>query len=502
MLFNSFSFILAFLPLVLTGTLIASRFGDTAVKAWLALASLGFYAWWSTSFVWVLAASISVNYLVLQAALAARPESARRNGLVTGGVAANLALLGWFKYAGFLALNLNALLGGNLDPGQIILPLGISFFTFQKLALLVDVRRREVDEVAFIDYLFFVTFFPQLIAGPIVLFTDVRDQLRQPGRMALRTDNLMVGLTIFALGLAKKTVIADRMAGFATPLFDAAKAEKLLDTADAWTGAIAYSFQIYFDFSGYSDMAIGLAWMFGIALPFNFNSPYKATSIIDFWRRWHITLSHFLKSYLYIPLGGNRQGPWRRHANLMAVMFLGGLWHGAAWTFVLWGALHGAYLVINHVWRELLPSRPAGALGRRLMTAMGWLVTFLAVVAAWVPFRAEGFDAAKAILTAMADPSGWGAMLTRGYADSTLIHHASAAPQWLGGVLALALVLPNSQEMLGHHFPKVSSHWQSEPRPRRLGWRPNTAWAGMVAACLALGLLSLSKPQVFIYFQF
>ena len=288
-----------------------------------------------------------------------------------------------------------------------MLPLGISFFTFQKIAYLVDAYRGEVRAGGFLSFALFVTFFPQLIAGPIVHHSEVIPQFGQKSTYRPNLDNLSMGIGIFVLGLAKKTVLADSIATYATPVFRAAQAGADPTLFEAWGGALAYTFQLYFDFSGYSDMAIGLALMFNIRLPINFNSPYKATNIIDFWRRWHITLSRFLRDYLYIPLGGNRHGVARRYANLMLTMLLGGLWHGAGWTFIVWGGLHGIFLVINHFWHALgvgsattSGARP-GSDGSAART-----ITFLAVMVAWVFFRAEDFDAATRILAGMAGLNG------------------------------------------------------------------------------------------------
>jgi len=505
MLFNSYPFLLVFLPLALLGAILARRLpggGERGTKVWIAFASLVFYAWWSLDFLVILLGSITANFGLLRLALRQPLGSGRRKAAVATGALLNLSLLGWFKYAGFLAFNLNALTGAHVDVGQILLPLGISFFSFQKIALLIDVQRGDIDDIEFFDYLLFVTFFPQLIAGPIVLFTEVRPQFDSPGRLGVRWGNLAVGLSIFAIGLAKKTLIADEMAQFATPLFDAAAKGALLTGADAWTGALAYAFQIYFDFSGYSDMAIGLAWMFGIALPYNFNSPYKATSIVDFWHRWHVTLSRFLRVYLYIPLGGNRLGPARRYVNLITVMLIGGLWHGAAWTFVVWGLLHGLYLSVNHAWRALGIAAPSARPARLLATGASWLVTFLAVVVAWVLFRAASFESAWNILATMFDPKAIADMIAHGYPEKRLIPHSNVAPQELAATLAAVLVLPNTLDILANHFPHVAGHEIANKGVLRLRWHPSTAWAGFVAACLAVGILGLSRPQVFIYFQF
>ena len=261
------------------------------------------------------------------------------------GIGLNLGLLAWFKYANFLAASINNLAGTSLSFGDIVLPLAISFFTFQQIAFLVDAYRGLADEPNIGRYGLFVTFFPQLIAGPIVHHAEILPQYAQRDSIRLKADNLSIGLTIFAVGLFKKVVFADSMGAYADTVFQAAALGDTVSFVSAWAAAAAFSLEIYFDFSGYTDMAIGIARMFGVRLPLNFDSPYKSTSIIDFWRRWHITLSRFLRDYLYYPLGGNRNGTGRRYGNLMVVMLLGGLWHGAAWTFVFWGALHGLFRV-------------------------------------------------------------------------------------------------------------------------------------------------------------
>jgi D-alanyl-lipoteichoic acid acyltransferase DltB (MBOAT superfamily) len=367
----------------------------------------------------------------------------------------------------------------------VILPLAISFYTFQQIAFLVDAYRGETGRPRLRDYALFVSFFPQLIAGPIVMHRELLPQLRRPdlGPTAAR---LAPGLTLFLVGLGKKVLVADALAPVADPVFAAAAAGEALAASDAWGAALAYTFQLYFDFSGYSDMAIGLAWMFGIRLPFNFDSPYKATSVVDFWRRWHVTLSRFLRLYLYVPLGGNRRGPARRHLNLMLTMLLGGLWHGAGWNFVLWGGLHGVYLVINHGWRALRARRsgagPApgnAAVGRALARAL----TFAAVVVAWVFFRAETTPAALGMLGAMA---GLGA----GAAPATLAPVTWAA---LAALLVGAWALPNSQQWLGLA--------PEDGRPR-LVWRPSLGWALAVGVVALAAVVDLFESAEFIYFRF
>ena len=354
MLFNSYEFIFLFLPIVLLGFHLIGKQGHHRVAiAWLVGASLFFYGWWNPAYLLLMLFSVLFNYSVGVSLSNTSGRKLLSKTILTIGVSVNLAILGYFKYANFFVDNLNALSGTNLILNEVILPLAISFFTFQQIAYLVDAYRGKTKEYNFLHYCLFVTFFPQLIAGPIVHHKEMLPQFAKDAVYKLRSKHLAIGITIFALGLFKKVVLADGVSVYATPVFNAAEAGVMLTFFEAWGGALAYTFQLYFDFSGYSDMAIGIARMFGIRLPLNFNSPYKATSIIDFWRRWHITLSRFLRDYLYIPLGGSRKGRVRRYINLMTTMILGGLWHGAGWTFLLWGALHGFYLMINHAKRFL-----------------------------------------------------------------------------------------------------------------------------------------------------
>ncbi|MGH6886959.1 MAG: MBOAT family O-acyltransferase, partial [Geminicoccales bacterium] len=331
MLFNSFEFILAFLPVTLIGFfLLGGRESPRAALSWLVLTSLFFYGWWNPSYLVLIIGSICFNFFVGQRLLA------RSSKAILGfGVAVNLLSIAYFKYAGFLAFNIEELAGVEVGLEHIVLPLAISFFTFQQIAYLVDAHRGEVRAEGFVNYALFVTFFPQLIAGPIVHHSEVLPQFARRSTYRLDLDNLALGLTVFSIGLFKKVVLADGIATYATPMFAAAQGGYEPTLFEAWGGALAYTFQLYFDFSGYSDMAVGLGLMFNIRIPINFDSPYKAVNVIDFWRRWHITLSRFLRDYLYIPLGGNRRGPERRYVNLMLTMLLGGLWHGAGWTFVI-----------------------------------------------------------------------------------------------------------------------------------------------------------------------
>jgi alginate O-acetyltransferase complex protein AlgI len=396
-LFNSYVFIFAFLPLVLAGYALLRRASNLLWPVvWLVLASFVYYAWWRPEFLLLLLFSISVNFafgtLIIDGAL----SRAQSRAVLTAGIIFNLCVLGYFKYAGFFVANVDYVLGLDWAVPSIILPIGISFITFQKIAFLVDAHRGLVRNFTLLNYAFFVTFFPQLIAGPITHHSEIMPQIGPSVRRDLLAD-VAVGLSIFVVGLFKKVVVADSLAVYADAGYAMVKAGHPLDTASAWVTVLSYSFQLYYDFSGYSDMAVGLARMFGFQLPVNFYSPYKSASIIDFWRRWHITLSRFLRDYLYIPLGGNRGGRLRTARNLMITMLLGGLWHGAAWGFVLWGGIHGTALVVEHQLR-----------GRRdvLPGWLKWFITFHIVVLGWIVFRAPELSVAGELFSQLTD---WGA---------------------------------------------------------------------------------------------
>lgn len=412
------------------------------------------------------------------------------------GLLMNLAALGYYKYANFFVDNLNLLTGTELTLATIVLPIGISFFTFQKIAFLIDLYQNKVERFNPMDYALFVTFFPQLIAGPIVHHSEMMPQFARLESVSAHM--IMLGVTTFIIGLAKKVLLADTAAMYATPVFDAAWNGTQPGLLMAWSGIIAYSAQIYFDFSAYSDMAIGIGLMFGIKLPVNFDSPYKSTSIIEFWRRWHITLSRFLRDYLYIPLGGNRQGPKRRYVNLYITMVLGGIWHGAGWTFLIWGALHGVYLIINHGWHVFYKRLGLTALqGSRPFKLFAHALTLLAVMIAWVFFRAPDTSTALAILRGMS-----------GVNDVMLETPAVAVDSLTGlmicgGLMLMAFFLPNTQQMTGYIGPSgayrsyVPKHFSV-----LLAWKPSLPWAMYTGVLLALCLMSLSQVSEFIYFQF
>lgn len=396
MLFHSQTFVLGFLPLCLAGFFAAGRLGGhTWALRWLVGASLLFYGWWDPRFVPLLVFSILANHALARdirgLCQAGLPHTARRS--LIGGIALNLLVLGIFKYTDFLmaaAASTHPTLG-------LPLPLGISFFTFQQIMLLTDVYRKPDQDAGLLHCAAFITFFPHLIAGPLVRPNEVVPQLRAGDLANPRMDNIAAGLVLFILGLTKKLTLADMFGGFADTGFDAAANGASLTFFEAWYATLAYALQIYFDFSGYSDMAMGLARMLNVRFPLNFDSPYQAVSIADFWRRWHITLGTFLRDYVYIPLGGNRGGTPRRLANLMVTMLLCGLWHGAAWRFLLWGAMHGLFLSI-HAWFS--------GTGLRLSAPVSRVLTLFAVIVAWVPFRASNLDTAGSMLMAMAGLHG------------------------------------------------------------------------------------------------
>lgn len=495
MLFNSYEFLFGFLPVVLLLYFLIGRRSALAAVGFLAAASLFFYGWWDPRYLLLLGGSVGFNYLVGRRLALSPVRASGDRAMLWLGIAGNLTLLGTFKYAAFFAANANALAGLALPIPHIVLPLGISFFTFTQIAYLVDAYRKEVREYRFVHYGLFVTFFPHLLAGPVLHHAEVMPQFARPDTFRFNPENFAVGLTIFAIGLFKKVVLADGIAEFATPVFDAAGKGATLTFLAAWGGALSYTFQLYFDFSGYSDMAVGLARLFGIVFPANFNSPYKAASIIEFWRRWHMTLSRFLRDYLYISLGGGRYHPLRRHANMMATMLLGGLWHGAGWTFVIWGGLHGLYIVLNHLWRGLhkrwlarcsLPPAPARALGQ--------LLTFVAVVVAWVFFRAESLAAAQAMLEGMAGLNG----------ISKADPYYFGAPE-LKGLLAMFVIawgLPNAQQLLRRYRPVLHTYPGDIPEAGRLSWRPNAAWALLTATLLLAAAVNLTHVSEFLYYQF
>jgi D-alanyl-lipoteichoic acid acyltransferase DltB (MBOAT superfamily) len=478
MLFNSYPFIFIFLPLALAGYFIAGRLGRLAPVVWLALASLVFYSFSNWQFVLLLLGSIAFNYLIGWLLISRRLRAGPRFAVLAAGVTGDLFALGLFKYAGFLVANFNAVFSTSIAV-NILLPVGISFYTFTQIAFLVDAYRGKVGHYALPHYALFVTYFPHLIAGPILHHKDMIPQFESAESKRPHPHLILCGLIIFGIGLFKKTGLADGI----QPLVSLAFNQASPSFDQAWIGALAYTFQLYFDFSGYSDMAIGISLMFGIFLPLNFNSPYKAGNIIDFWRRWHMTLSQFLRDYLYIPLGGNRHGSVLRYVNLMITMLLGGLWHGAAWTFVAWGALHGLYLCINHAWSNYGPSVPARF--ARPASVASFALTFLAVVVAWVFFRADSLTSAVYVLSKMADPS-----------RIVFGHDEMVQSALIAIYAALVWLAPNTQEIMGYdHRARIVGENLDALRVR-----PWLVYGG--AAALAFGILGIQQNSEFIYFRF
>jgi len=520
MLFNSYEFLFYYLPLTLFGFFVIGSRRPRAAALWLFCASLVFYGWWNPRYVGLLLVSIGFNFLVGRALALRATLALPRRGLLAAGIAVDLLLLGYYKYANFFVQNLDRLTGGDHALATIVLPLGISFFTFTQIAFLVDAHRGEVKETDPIHYGLFVTYFPHLIAVPILHHKEIMPQFDRPETYRPNYPLLAMGLTIFVLGLVKKVILADGVAVFVGPIFAPANVVFVPRPTllEAWGGTLAYSFQIYFDFSGYSDMAIGLALLFGIRFPLNFASPYKATSMIDFWRCWHMTLSRFLRDYLYFPLGGNRKGPARRYVNLLVTMLLGGLWHGAGWTFVVWGGLHGLYLALNHGWRALQRRLGSPRFQGRTATLASWAVTFVAVVFAWVFFRADNLEAAWSIIRCMAGANGIAlpdTLAVRLGALALPLEHAgiefralkgfagTSQIAWLIGLLAISLALPNTQQLLSAHHP-VLEHVAPDSRgpARWLRWQPSWPWATVAATLSLAAVANLGKVSEFIYFQF
>jgi alginate O-acetyltransferase complex protein AlgI len=527
-LFNSYVFVFIFLPVVLAVFFVIREHPERRwAVAWLVLASFCYYAWWKPEFVLLLLLSIAGNAAFGKLLCSGRLARGASRGVLGLGIVLNLSVLAYFKYAGFLVENLNQFLQAGLTVPSIILPIGISFITFQKIAFLVDAHRGEVRDFSLWNFALFVTFFPQLIAGPIVHHAEVMPQFSRKPLAGQFAADLAVGLSIFCVGLFKKVVIADNCAIFADTGYDMIRSGRPLDFASAWIAVLAYSFQLYYDFSGYSDMAIGLARLFGVRFPVNFHSPYKAGGMIEFWRRWHMTLSRFLRDYLYIPLGGGRHGPGRQALNVTAVMLLGGLWHGANWTFVLWGAVHGVLVALNHAWKQLRISSVA-AFQTPAAHRMGILLTFLAVTLAWVPFRAPNLGDASVMLGTLFPfgpeaPSSWmsireflHAQLSKPLDVSTwgkprelwpaeLPQNFLATYKPVGFLLALVaaatFLLPNTQQIFARFDPVLGLSPEQLQDPRslaRLDWKVAVVIAGM----FIFSVLHLTRVSPFLYFQF
>jgi D-alanyl-lipoteichoic acid acyltransferase DltB (MBOAT superfamily) len=540
--FNSYEFIFLFLPVTLAGYFLLGRFSRGWALRWIALTSLAFYAWWRPVNVIIILPSVLVNYTLGRLLLRLRERDKRMaQGVLVAGIIFNVVFLGYFKYTNFLAGVANDVAGTSFVLERIILPLGISFITFQKIAFLVDVHAGRIDAFTFEDYCLFVLFFPQLISGPIVHYRELMPQFQ---RVTARFDreDIAIGLTLFGFGLAKKVFLADSIAPFVTPLYDRAAAGDPLSLLPSWLGAVGFTLQVYFDFSGYTDMALGLARFFGVRLPPNFDSPLRATSIIDFWLRWHMTLTRFLTAYVYNPLtlaltrrrvasgrpplSAGRASVGGFVALLMVptiiTMLLSGFWHGAGYLFILWGLLHGMYLCVNHAWRMLAPrkwreTRADGA----MVKPIGFLLTFVGVVVGMVLFRSSTVAAALEMLRGMVGQNGMDlptSIFARLGPLAALAGRlgVTAGPEvgvpligllkWTLLLGFIALACPNTLQLLSHFEPALGVRpgkghgWHGWEE--RMAWRPTLAWALVASIIAALGVVRLGGRSEFLYWQF
>jgi alginate O-acetyltransferase complex protein AlgI len=544
MLFNSYEFVFAFLPLTLLGFYWLGSRSHSWALGWLIAASLFFYAWWRPINVLIIAPSIIVNYVLARALLRLGDDERRRaaaRAVLIAGILFNVAFLGYFKYRNFFMGAVNDVFGTQLILTRLVLPLAISFITFQKIAFLIDVQGGRVKAFTLRDYCVFVLFFPQLIAGPIVHFREMMPQFHAI-KCRFNLADLSVGATLFVFGLFKKVVLADSIAPYVTALYERAGADGTLSLLPAWLAAVGFTLQIYFDFSGYTDMALGLARCFGIRLPPNFDSPLRATSIIDYWLRWHMTLTRFLTAYIYSPLAlaltrrraqrglpvlsGRNSTPGAFISLLMfptlLTMLVSGFWHGAGYLFILWGLLHGVYLSINHAWRLVGPRLWRDRSGyERVMNPVGFILTFLAVVFAMVFFRAPTMHSALAVAGGMAGLHGFalpeGVMEHLGSLPG-VVHLLRLVPdaawrvddflalvKWTGLLLFIALVCPNTLQILAEYEPALGI--KRRPTPgwlpgAGLRWRASLAWAVAVAAITALAVGHMGGKSEFLYWQF
>ena len=540
MLFNSYIFIFAFLPPVLAGFYVLGARSREAALSWLIAASLLFYAWWRPLNILLIAPSILINYgIACYLKRIGHSNPVRAQVVLIGGVVFNLCFLGYFKYIAFGEQTLNDLFDAGLPLTQVILPLGISFITFQKIAFLVDVHAGRIERFTFREYALFVLFFPQLIAGPIVHYREMMPQFKVAS-CRFDAEDVSIGISLFFFGLAKKLILADPIGRVIGPLYDHAASAVPQSMADAWIAALGFTLQVYFDFSGYCDMALGVARLFGIKLPVNFNSPLKARSVIDFWARWHITLTRFLTAYIYMPMtlflmrrrAANGQ-PARRTRDAKVATFLGllavptiltmlvsGLWHGAGYTFILWGLLHGLLLCVNHAWRLIRPRIwPDTASYNRLAAPAAFMLTFLSVVFAMVLFRSPTVAGAAMLWKGMIGVYGTTmprAILSHLGPIGGLLVQLGVQPAWTSGtmfvgaaarigvLLFIALALPNTLELLALYQPALGVKPAKTPG-RLLGfvaWQPTGTWAVSLACVALAGILSLGELHEFLYWRF
>ena len=529
MLFNSHEFLFVFLPATLLGFYLLGRVSRQYAILWLILTSLVFYGWWRPLNILIIGPSIIVNYFVASFLLKLSKQGDQpglSRAVLLAGVLFNVAFLGFFKYTDFVYGAINDAFGANLTLLHIILPLGISFITFQKIAFLIDVQAGRVKAFTFREYCTFVLFFPQLIAGPIVHYREMMPQFAA-ATCRFDKENFAIGLTLLFFGLFKKVVLADHIAPLVSPVYEHSAAGGHTPFLLAWLAAVGFTLQVYFDFSGYTDMALGLGRFFGIKLPPNFNSPLKASSIIDFWLNWHMTLTRFLTAYIYNPLVlgltrrrvakgqpgfGRRNPPASAFLSLLVVplmttMFISGLWHGAGYGFIIFGLMHGVYLVINHGWRVYAAHRWRDrAAYARAMKPAGWVLTFVAVITAMLFFRAttvrSAVDLAKGVfgLNGFALPHGAAAIAATYGTD------IKQAVIWAAALLFIALVCPNTLEILAPYEPalgvKPASTAPIIGRLRMPAWGPSLPWAAAISVIAAVAIFSTGGPSEFLYWQF
>jgi alginate O-acetyltransferase complex protein AlgI len=455
-------------------------------KLWLVGGSLFFYSWWNIYYLPLLLFSIFVNFFVGSSFQTDLKLKITKKQLLIFGILFNIGFLAFFKYTDFFLENFNGIFEQNIPLLHIVLPLGISFFTFTQIAFLVDAYKSKVKEYDLLNYILFVSYFPHLLAGPILHHAEMMPQFASRWNLALRWRNMSVGIFLFSIGLFKKVVIADTFAQFANVGFDTATTLNLIE---AWATSLSYTLQLYFDFSGYTDMAIGMSLMFNIILPTNFNSPYKAKNIQEFWRRWHITLSRFLRDYIYIPLGGKKVSKTRNYLNLFAVFLIGGVWHGAGWTFIAWGVLHGIAIVLHRVWQDF---------GLRMWGWLGWILTFNFINITWVFFRSDNFETVKMILSGMigfneivlpeklaqklAFLNTYGVEFTESYLSNSGLSGIKDLIL-IPLLIIFVLIAKNTQEL-----------------SKSITYKPLVAVTlGLITVC---GLIYLNRPSQFLYFQF
>jgi alginate O-acetyltransferase complex protein AlgI len=516
MIFSSYYFIFIFFPVSYLVYAVLDKLKQFNLAiCWLVICSLYFYAYWQLSYLTVILFSILFNYFI--GILLTKKLSISRLSILRIGLIVNLTLLAFYKYNFFFVDIVNQLFLPKTSFVALALPLAISFFTFQQIGYLVDAYRYDQTVRSIKDYFLFVTFFPQLIAGPIVQHHEFFPQLSRKVPFRVRLDNFNIGFTIFVLGLAKKVLIADNLNETVESAFGAYSAGEIPTLFRAWLGILAYTFQIYFDFSGYSNMAVGLGRIFGFYFPMNFNSPYKSKNIVEFWRRWHITLSRMLKSYIYIPLGGNRKGQWIRYSNLFITMFIGGIWHGAGWNFIIWGCLHGVYLIVNQLWgRAMSGNRNIFIkIVQPLLNKLSFPLTFISVMFAWVFFRAENFHGAIHYLKSLGRLQDFSlaqrCLLDQSVSCSKLLF---LVPQlelevllvYLLAAVVIAFKFPSVEQFMSNFNPTIEyisgTQDQYKPKYNFLNWRPNKWYAIFISLIFVFSLFSIFKPIKFLYFNF